>query len=276
MLRPAMRIITVCSILIGVLATRADEPKKEAPRLIGHRGLIRHAPENTLAGFAACIELQVGFELDVRRSQDGRLVCVHDDTVKRTTNGGGKVAELSLAELKKLDAGSRFDPVFSGERVPTLDEVFKLLHDRKSGKVLVAIDFKIDDGKVEAEVVQLAIKHDVLDRLVCIGTAIESPAVRRRLREADARTPVAVLAKTADDLTTLTSDRDADWIYVRFAPTPEQMARIHQAGKRVLLSGPKFMGNDPESWRLALEIGADAMLTDYPLECRQVWRTPNK
>lgn len=267
-----MRSLGLLFVLTGVFPLLGDEPKQSPPRLIGHRGLIRHAPENTLAGFAACIELQIGFELDVRRSHDGQLVCVHDDTVNRTTTGTGKVAELSVAELKKLDAGVRFDPRFAGQHVPTLDEVFALLRDRNFARVTVAIDLKIDDGKVEAEVVQLATKHGVLDRLVCIGKAIEDAGVRRRLRVADARTPVAILAKAPDDLAEALMDRDADWIYVRFAPTVEQMDKIHKTGKRVFLSGPKFIGKEPDNWRRAVEIHADALLTDYPLECRQLWR----
>ena len=55
--------------------SRADGP----PRIVGHRGLMRHAPENTLSGFAACIHLRLGFELDIRRSKDGMLVIMHDD-----------------------------------------------------------------------------------------------------------------------------------------------------------------------------------------------------
>lgn len=267
-----MRYLVALSIIASGVLLHAEEPLREAPRLIGHRGLIRHAPENTFAGFAACIEVQVGFELDVRRSRDGHLVCLHDDSVNRTTHSTGKVAEFTLAELKKLDAGVRFDPVFAGQRIPTLDEVFTLLHERKS-RVLVAIDVKIDDGKVEAEVVQLAVKHGVLDRLVCIGTAIEDASVRQRLRAADAKTPVAVLAKTPEGIAEALDDRSSDWLYVRFAPSPEQMVTIHKAGKRVLFSGPKFIGHEPENWQRALDLHADALLSDYPLECRQAWRT---
>jgi hypothetical protein len=129
-------------MLVFAAAVTAKYPAQEAqksvttqPWLIGHRGLIRHAPENTLAGFAACIDLRLGFELDVRRTRDGHLVCLHDDDVQRTTNGKGKVANLSLAEVRKLDAGAWFDAVFAGQRVPTLDEVFALLKARRVGRL---------------------------------------------------------------------------------------------------------------------------------------------
>src|SRR5262245_16974714 len=103
-----MRRMIVLGALIAALipmTVRADGP----PRTVGHRGLMRHAPENTHAGFAACFHLRLGIELDIRRSKDGILVIMHDDDVKRTTNGKGKVSDLTLAGLKELDAGSWFD-----------------------------------------------------------------------------------------------------------------------------------------------------------------------
>lgn len=75
--------------------------------MVGHRGLLFNAPENTLASFAACLALQVGFEFDVDRTADGALVCVHDANVDRTTDGSGTVSDLTLAEIKRLDAGGQ-------------------------------------------------------------------------------------------------------------------------------------------------------------------------
>ncbi|MDE0013634.1 MAG: glycerophosphodiester phosphodiesterase family protein, partial [Candidatus Poribacteria bacterium] len=93
-----------------------------APILLAHRGLVRHAPENTLPGFATAIELGLSLELDVYQTSDKHLVVIHDETVDRTTNGTGKVINMTLAEIRKLDAGSWFDPRFAGEKIPTLEE----------------------------------------------------------------------------------------------------------------------------------------------------------
>jgi glycerophosphoryl diester phosphodiesterase len=240
------------------------------PQIVAHRGLLRHAPENTLAAFTACIDLRLGFELDVRRSQDGRLVCVHDEDVQRTTDGKGKVANLTLAQLRKLDAGRWFDPAFAGERVPTLEEVFTLLRDRKASKILVALDLKVEG--IETDVVRLAEKYGVLEQTVCIGLAIADPVVRRKLRAAQAKTPVAVLAQQAEDLPKALGAADADWIYIRFVPTPEQVAHIHAARKRVFLVGSAVSGLEPANWARAREAGVDAILTDFPLDCRRSWR----
>jgi glycerophosphoryl diester phosphodiesterase len=248
----------------------------EGPLPVGHRGLVRHAPENTLAAFAACLELRLGFELDVRRSKDGTLVCVHDDDVKRTTDGKGKVAELTLAQLKKLDAGRWFAPEFAGERVPTLEEALALVKARARPGTLVALDLKIDDGKVEADVAALVKKHGVAGKVVCIGTAIDSPAVRKRLRAANPLLQVAALAQTAKDLDKALAAKDADWAYVRFVPTKAEVARARKAGKKVLVVGPAVMGREPANWKKARDAGARAILTDYPLECRLSFRDKGK
>ncbi len=91
------------------------------PLIIGHRGASADAPENTLAAFAlAQAQGADGVELDAQLSADGRVVIIHDTTVDRTTNGSGKVSELTVAELQTLDAGM-------GQTIPTLDELFEMM-----------------------------------------------------------------------------------------------------------------------------------------------------
>jgi glycerophosphoryl diester phosphodiesterase len=92
--------------------------------LIAHRGASGHAPENTLAAFKKAVTLGASFiETDLQLSRDARLVAIHDETVNRTTNGKGAVHDLTLAELRRLDAGSWFGSEFAGERIPTLEEI---------------------------------------------------------------------------------------------------------------------------------------------------------
>lgn len=99
--------------------------------LVAHRGFSSVAPENTLVAFEEALSLRPdAVELDVRASKDGRLVIMHDAKVDRTTNGTGAIAEMTLAELKKLDAGSKKDARYAGERIPTLRESLELVKDR--------------------------------------------------------------------------------------------------------------------------------------------------
>lgn len=93
--------------------------------VFGHRGAKAYAPQNTLPAFALALAQGAhGVELDVQLSRDGALVVFHDAEVDALTNGTGRVQTMTLAELKALDAGARFDPRFSGVAMPTLDEVF--------------------------------------------------------------------------------------------------------------------------------------------------------
>lgn len=89
---------------------------------IGHRGNSLFAPENTIAAFLACSNKADMVEFDVRVCKDGHLVLMHDWNVDRTTDGSGAVSNLTLLELKALDAGSWFSTNFAGERIPTLEE----------------------------------------------------------------------------------------------------------------------------------------------------------
>ncbi len=252
------------------LAVPAAEPPAKRPMIFAHRGLAKHAPENTLANFRACLDLQLGIELDVRRAKDGTLVCIHDATVDRTTTGKGKVADFTLAELQKLDAGSRFDPSFKDERIPSMDEVFALVAKHPRTTSLIAVDLK--EANTEADVVKLARKHGVLDRLVFIGLAITQAEVRQQLRKADAKVHVARLVGEKDDLAEALKDADADWLYVRHLPSREDLAKARTAGKKLLISGPKVMGLESDAWKQANDLGFDAILTDFPLELAAVLR----
>jgi glycerophosphoryl diester phosphodiesterase len=94
--------------------------------LIAHRGASGHAPENTLSSFKKAVSLGATFiETDLQLTRDARLVAIHDETVNRTTNGKGAVHDMTLADLRRLDAGSWFGSEYAGERIPTLAEILE-------------------------------------------------------------------------------------------------------------------------------------------------------
>lgn len=107
--------------------------------VISHRGEHLSHPENTLPAFQAAIDAGADyFELDVRTTSDGRLVLMHDATVDRTTNGKGRVRNLTFDQIRELDAGAKFDPKFAGTKVPTFEEALNLA----LGKIGVYVDSK--------------------------------------------------------------------------------------------------------------------------------------
>jgi glycerophosphoryl diester phosphodiesterase len=135
--------------------------------IIGHRGYPAKYPENTLAAFEAAIKAgAVMIELDVTLSRDRKVVVMHDATLDRTTNGTGAVAELTLAELKQLDAGSWFGAQFADQKIPELSEVLDLVN----GRIYVNIEIKSNAYEslhpidaIEKQVVELLRQKDLLD-----------------------------------------------------------------------------------------------------------------
>lgn len=139
-----------------------------------HRGASALAPENTLAAFRAAEAAGAdGLELDVHLSRDGVPVVLHDDTLERTSDGRGPVAELTLEELQRLDAGSWFSPDFSGEKIPTLQEVLRWGGNRLRFNVEIkdsaAAQAVLDLSRSypQASIVLSSFDHDVLSRLRC-------------------------------------------------------------------------------------------------------------
>lgn len=102
-------------------------PSWTFPRVLAHRGGGALAPENTLAGIRKAASMGFGaVEFDVMLSADGVAVLMHDETLERTTDGGGAVANTTYAELLRLDAGARFGPEHRGERIPSFEQAAKL------------------------------------------------------------------------------------------------------------------------------------------------------
>jgi glycerophosphoryl diester phosphodiesterase len=110
------------------------------PKIIAHRGASLARPENTLAAFSTALEQGAnGLELDLQMSGDGALLVIHDETLDRTTSGKGYLHQKSLAEIRALDAGAWFSEQYRGERVPLIQEVLELVHNKD---ILLNIELK--------------------------------------------------------------------------------------------------------------------------------------
>lgn len=107
--------------------------------IVCHKGANEYTPENTYVAAQKCIDWGVDYvEIDVRTSKDGIFYLLHDPTVDRTTSGQGAIAELTAAEIDRLDAGSWFHPQFADQQVPRLDEFLRWI----KGKARVFLDVK--------------------------------------------------------------------------------------------------------------------------------------
>lgn len=125
-----------------------------------HRGWSELYPENTMLAFRKALEIGVDqIETDIRVTSDGELVCIHDDSVDRTTNGKGKVREKTLAEIRELDAGIRKSEEFKGEKIPTFIEFMELVKDHPT----ITLDIELKEYPVGD---REAISKEVCDRVL--------------------------------------------------------------------------------------------------------------
>jgi len=134
---------------------------------IGHRGARAYAPENTLTSFKKALEIGVdAIELDIRKTKDNKLVVIHDADVKRTTNKKGLVSELTLREIKDLDADS-------GEKIPTLKETLDFL----DKKVKVFVELK--ETGIEKEVLSI-VQEKGLEKMLLSFLSLKMPSKKSK------------------------------------------------------------------------------------------------
>jgi len=144
----------------------AQFPYRDRPLNLGHRGAPKAAPENTLASFQKAREMGAdGIELDAMLCADGEVVVMHDSNVERTTDGQGRIPELTLAQIKVLDAGVKFGPSFAGERVPTFREVAQWAADDMLLNVELK-DFNVRGDGLEEKVVAIIREYGLEGRVI--------------------------------------------------------------------------------------------------------------
>ncbi len=232
---------------------------------IGHRGAPRRAPENTLASFAAAIELGVdGVELDVHLTSDGQVVVIHDNTLERTTDGRGLVSDFTLEELRRLDAGAWFRPTFGGERIPLLAEVIELTR----GRCSLQVEIKgTSPGIAERTAAVLRDGGVLADTLVTSFTHVLLPAVK----QAEPRLRTGTLfgstmlpedhRSRVQEAINLAHWAQADAIDPHFRMvTPELVEAAHRAGLEVAT----WTADDPDDMRRLIAAGVDRMTTNVP------------
>jgi glycerophosphoryl diester phosphodiesterase len=238
------------------------------PIIFAHRGASAHAPENTLAAFELSLAQQAdAIELDVKLCADGQVVVIHDPTVDRTTGSRGRVKDLSLAQLRSLDAGSFFSETYQGEKIPTLEEVFESVGKRIFINVELTNYNTPRDELVET--VCMLVRKFGLQQQVMFSSFLASNLSKARAYLPDV--PRGLLALNGLLGAWARSFGFAFGRYQALHPylkdvTPEQVQRVHRLKKRVHV----WTVNAAEDMRRLFHWGVDAIFTDDPQLAVQV------
>jgi glycerophosphoryl diester phosphodiesterase len=232
------------------------------PRVIGHRGAAAHAPENTLASLRKAAALGASWvEFDVRLTRDGGLVVIHDETVDRTTGGRGRVLDLSVADLRELDAGAWFGAAFVGQRVPSLEDAIAVLEQLGLG-ANVEIKTSAREAKDTATALARILAAQWPQSLPAPLISSFEVAALAAMQELAPRWPRGLLLKRLEgDWLGLLDRLEAATLNLDHKPLDRAaLARAQRSGRPVLL----YTVNDARRARDLLEWGAAAVFTDRP------------
>ena len=182
---------------------KLNKNTSQLPIIIAHRGASAYAPENTMAAFETAVKMKADMiELDIQLTSDGHWVVIHDSSLKRTCGVRKKVQSLPLAQIKELDAGAWFSPQFSGETVPTLEELLTWAKDKislnleikgkikKNSPAIPSLLKTLSVYKIKKNVILSAFDWKVLRRIrvydknVAIGVLVNHQPQTRYLKEA--------------------------------------------------------------------------------------------
>ncbi|MHB9028939.1 MAG: glycerophosphodiester phosphodiesterase [Candidatus Latescibacterota bacterium] len=269
---------TAWIVIFGLLALPAPV---FAAGIAAHRGDHTAAPENTLPAFVTAVKAGVHqVELDVHSTKDGALVLMHDAAVDRTTNGNGRIADLTYKEVRAFDAGMKFDPKFAGTKIPTLREALEVIpmqvlvnvHIGGGEQTAVAAARLIwDMGRMRQCFLTIGDTQNAVGRavraatpgiLICKGAAVEMPVTDSTF----------TLAADSAGLSPRIAKERVDYVqfYQRKPEMPpieqlrESVRTIHEMGIKVIYC----CANDHAKIKTLAEADVDYILTDDVRLCR--------
>jgi glycerophosphoryl diester phosphodiesterase len=253
-------------ILAALFTGCAQKTDKNRFLVSAHRGASGWAPENTLASFKKAIEMKSDYsELDVHLSKDGQVVLMHDDSLRRTTGTRAAVWDLTLAELKKLDAGSWLAPEFKGEPIPTLTEVIRTV----KGKMKLNIEIKISRSEPEiAQKVVDIIRAEKFTRDVMI-TSFDKTTVEQVMRLAP-ELPVGFIFNEKNTIDVFSGA----WPILSSKYTlvdAEFVKKARLAGKKI----HAWTVNDEATMEKLVGLNIDGIITNYPDRLVKVLKSHN-
>lgn len=228
---------------------------------IGHKGAAGYAPENTLASFQKALDLNVDMvELDVHKSKNGKIIVIHDNTVDKTTNGSGKVGELTLKELKKLDIrpinGAR--QTGEGERIPTLTEVLDLI----DGKIKINIEIKARDAaKGVVKIIEKYVQKNYTYKSFLVSSFDYRNLIKIRLLNSKIRLGIITKRKLVFLNLLFAQLINAYSINILYTSVSKKIIKeAHALSLKVFV----WTVNEPQNIKRMKKLGVDGIFSDYP------------
>ncbi|MHC2999237.1 glycerophosphodiester phosphodiesterase [Microbacterium sp. HJ5] len=232
----------------------------DAALITSHRGGGATAPENTLPAIEAALAVGDGYvEVDVALTADGHPVLMHDKKVDRTTDGTGRLASLTLAEVRALDAGSWFDPAFRGTRVPTLQEFLDVL-DESGGRAIVELKGVWDAASVDRALAEVHARD--LERRIALAS-FDARTLALSAASSEVVSRLLVLKHLPQDVVTAVEQAGVRGIIVdrkAVLARPEVVDELHAVGARVFV----YTLNKDAQWDAVTALGVDGIVTDDP------------
>lgn len=229
-------------------------------KIFAHRGCSGTYPENTLAAFRAARDLEIeGIELDVHLSKDGELVVIHDELVDRTTDGKGFVKDMTIDQLRTLDAGSWMGEEFAGERIPFLSEVLELFVGTHH---VLNIELKSDifpyPGMAD-QVMTLIRFMDLEDRVIL--SSFDHEVLRYVAVEYPDIETACLTMEVMTDFPNYLKQIPTSAAHVFF---PTALRRMGHELKAAGIPVRAFTVNEEAYVEMLKEVGVDAIFTDFP------------
>ncbi|MFO8079611.1 MAG: glycerophosphodiester phosphodiesterase family protein [Armatimonadota bacterium] len=232
-----------------------------SPLVCAHRGRSGIYPENTMAAYEAAVEVGADFmELDVRATADREIVCIHDATVDRTTDGSGEVAEMTLSEVQALDAGAWIGSEHAGERIPLLAEVLERIAPR------LVVDIEIKQRGIAQRVAEIVRETDAIRRATVVSFDEDD---LRTAKRAEASLACGLITSGTEDasiedvraLVTSALEAGANFVSCSHRNLTESLVReCHLAGLLVMA----WTMDEPKDIQRMIEMQVDGLVTNYP------------
>lgn len=264
-------LLVVFAINIFNVFTLLATPKTQlellnVAEIVAHRGASFDAPENTIKAIELAIEQGAdAVEVDVRESRENIPILFHDTTTSRTTNDqiSRVIANMTLDQIKELDAGSWFDSDFSGEQVPTLEEALLVMQ----GRVRIFIELKVDTDSINNSVLELIETYDLTQDVVIMSFK-KDQLIKIKTLKPEMQT-LLLLSSFYGDMNLLVKDERIDMFgfsEILFNENPIYVELIHQNSKKIYA----YTINDENTISDVVNKDADGIITDRPIPAKVI------